>query len=68
MSKACPDERSNRADFKADVIAALGKSGLRFDPRARRSRDARVESKHGKGAVMRRWLTGIRVKPETVGD
>ncbi|WOH59464.1 phage/plasmid primase, P4 family [Bradyrhizobium sp. BWC-3-1] len=60
-------EKRNRADFKADLIAALGESGVRFDPKlARRWRDPRAESKHGKGVVMRRWFTGLKIRPAVV--
>lgn len=62
-------EKRNRADFKADLIAALGENGLRFDSKlARRWRDPRVESKHGRGVVMRRWFTGVKMKPQALRD
>ncbi|UGX89848.1 phage/plasmid primase, P4 family (plasmid) [Bradyrhizobium barranii subsp. barranii] len=52
-------EQRNKTDFKADLIAALGERGVRFHPKmARRWRDPRVETKHGKGAAVRRWFTG----------
>ncbi|WP_271531660.1 DNA primase family protein [Bradyrhizobium sp. CCBAU 25338] len=59
-------ERRNRADFKADLIAALGERGVRFDSKlARRWRDPLGESRYGKGIVMRRWFTGVLMKKET---
>src|SRR6185437_2109060 len=62
-------EKRNRADFKADLIAALGEHGVRFNAQmARRWRDPRLVSKHGKGTAMRRWFTGIKVKPEALRD
>lgn len=56
-------EKRNRADFKADLIAALGERGVRFDSKmARRWRDPRAGSKHGNGTSMRRWFTGAKMK------
>lgn len=62
-------EKRNRADFKADLIAALGENGVRFDSKlARRWRDPRAETKHGKSLSLRRWFTGVKLKPQALGD
>ncbi|MBR0717866.1 phage/plasmid primase, P4 family [Bradyrhizobium liaoningense] len=63
-------ERRNRTDFKADLIAALGERGVRFDSKmGRRWRDPRLTDwKHGKGVVMRRWFLGVKMKPEALSD
>ncbi|KYH02136.1 hypothetical protein SE91_30085 [Bradyrhizobium sp. DOA1] len=58
-------EQRNKTDFKADLIAALGERGVRFHSKmARRWREPGTDWKHGSGAVMRRWFTGVKMKPE----
>lgn len=62
-------EQRNKTDFKADLIAALGERGVRFDSKlARRWRDPRAKATHGKGVVMRRWFTGVKIKPGALCD
>ncbi len=63
-------ERRNRTDFRTDLIAALGERGVSFDSKmARRWRDPRLTDwKRGKGVVVRRWFTGIKVKVKAMGD
>ncbi|MFT4120555.1 DNA primase family protein [Bradyrhizobium sp.] len=62
-------EKRNRADFRADLIAALGECGVRFDSKmARRWRDPRIGSTHGGGSVMRRWFTGVKVRQKAPCD
>lgn len=62
-------EHRNKTDFKTDLIAALGEQGVRFHSKmARRWRDPGTDWNHGKGAVMRRWFTGLKMKPEAVDD
>jgi phage/plasmid-associated DNA primase len=62
-------ERRNKTDFKADFIAALSEHGVRYDDKlSRRWRDPKSDWKHGQGKPMRRWFTGVRVKPDAIPD
>ncbi|MGX0966055.1 P4 family phage/plasmid primase-like protein [Bradyrhizobium japonicum] len=57
-------EHRNKTDFKADMIAALSERGVRFDAKmARRWRDPNTDMRHGNGAPVRRWFTGVKMRP-----